>query len=64
LIEINGINFFNGKIIDLDDEIKIFHTPSHTAGSVVIKIQNNIFSGDTLFFDTIGVDGIYQQEIK
>lgn len=39
----------------LDDiEIKIIHTPGHSQGSVCFLIENNLFSGDTLFFETFG----------
>ncbi len=53
-LNIDGINFLKGKIINFDNKIKIFHTPGHTEGSIVIIIKDNIFSGDTLFLDTIG----------
>ena len=35
-------------------EIKIIHTPGHTPGSVCFQIENNLFSGDTLFYTSIG----------
>ena len=34
--------------------IEIIHTPGHTPGSVSLKLNNWLFSGDTLFFDSIG----------
>ncbi|MCM8823633.1 MAG: MBL fold metallo-hydrolase [Candidatus Omnitrophica bacterium] len=34
--------------------IHILHTPGHTPGSISILIENWLFSGDTLFFDSIG----------
>jgi len=33
---------------------KVIHTPGHTPGSVCLKLNNFLFSGDTLFFDSIG----------
>jgi glyoxylase-like metal-dependent hydrolase (beta-lactamase superfamily II)/Tfp pilus assembly protein PilF len=34
--------------------IQILHTPGHTKGSVCFLINNNLFSGDTLFKGSIG----------
>ena len=40
----------NNQIIKLGNmEIKVMHTPGHTAGSVCYLCEDNIFSGDTLF---------------
>lgn len=35
-------------------ELKIFHTPGHTPGGISILVDNILFSGDTLFADSIG----------
>ncbi len=35
-------------------EIKVIPTPGHTPGSVSLKIGNWLFSGDSLFFNSIG----------
>jgi len=35
-------------------DIEIIHTPGHTPGSVSLKVNGWLFSGDTLFFDSIG----------
>jgi len=35
-------------------EIKIYHTPGHTAGSICIQFENGLFTGDTLFVDWCG----------
>lgn len=37
-----------------DNKIKIFHTPGHTKGGCCFLIDNNLFSGDTLFYNSIG----------
>lgn len=39
---------------DISEKYKIIHTPGHTPGSCVIHIDNYLFTGDTLFFDSIG----------
>ena len=35
-------------------EIKIIHTPGHTPGSICILYDDMVFTGDTLFDNTIG----------
>ena len=35
-------------------KIDVIHTPGHTPGSVTLKLGNWLFSGDTLFFDSVG----------
>lgn len=40
----------DGNTIELDDlKFEIIHTPGHTPGSICIKSNNVLFSGDTLF---------------
>ena len=34
--------------------LQVFHTPGHTKGSSCFLLKNNLFSGDTLFSDSIG----------
>lgn len=34
--------------------IDILHTPGHTSGSVCVRVDNLMFSGDTLFSDGVG----------
>ena len=35
-------------------DVEIFETPGHSQGCVVIKIQDHLFTGDTLFKEDIG----------
>ncbi|MCF7888297.1 MAG: MBL fold metallo-hydrolase [Candidatus Omnitrophica bacterium] len=65
--EKNGSSFFANSIIverkphiyqeNLDffgSRIDVIHTPGHTPGSVSLKVDNWLFSGDTLFRQAIG----------
>lgn len=45
----------DGQNIDfVREELKIIHLPGHTKGSIGIIYNQHFFSGDTLFFDSIG----------
>jgi len=35
-------------------ELLIIHTPGHTLGGICILVENILFSGDTLFYESIG----------
>ena len=37
-----------------DSEISVIHTPGHTPGSVCFLTGKNLFSGDTLFYTSVG----------
>ncbi len=44
-----------GDTVALGDiELEIIHTPGHTPGSISIRYDNVLFSGDTLFFEGVG----------
>jgi glyoxylase-like metal-dependent hydrolase (beta-lactamase superfamily II) len=47
--------FSDGDVLEFDGiKIEVIETPGHTDGSVTFKVQNKLFTGDTLFYDTIG----------
>ncbi len=59
----------DGDILNFGNkEIEIIHTPGHTPGGMCIKIDNYIFTGDTLFARSIGrtdlFGGSYEKLIK
>ncbi|HOO75202.1 MAG TPA: MBL fold metallo-hydrolase [Tepiditoga sp.] len=45
---------YEGEWKDITKYFKVFHTPGHTPGSVIILMENYLFTGDTLFFNSIG----------
>jgi glyoxylase-like metal-dependent hydrolase (beta-lactamase superfamily II) len=50
-----GKILYDKDIIKLDDlHIEVLHTPGHTPGGICLKIDNVVFTGDTLFRDGIG----------
>jgi len=44
----------NGKIKIDQIDIEVIHTPGHTQGSLCFLIDNILFSGDTIFKNSIG----------
>ena len=56
-ITIPTIDIFvnDGDILKLGNtEIKIIHTPGHTQGSVCYLVNDILFSGDTIFYESVG----------
>lgn len=44
-----------GDVLELGDlKIKVMQTPGHTVGSCCLIVEDVIFSGDTVFYDTVG----------
>ncbi|MCM8819854.1 MAG: MBL fold metallo-hydrolase [Candidatus Omnitrophica bacterium] len=57
--------FYKGDVLEFDKFIvEILHTPGHTPGSVCLKLGNWLFTGDTIFFDSIGRTDIPLAEEK
>ncbi|MDD4494324.1 MAG: MBL fold metallo-hydrolase [Eubacteriales bacterium] len=45
----------DGELIPLGDiNLEILHTPGHTPGCICIKAGNSLFTGDTLFYLSVG----------
>jgi len=45
----------DGEILKVGDlEFKVFHTPGHTTGGVSYLMDGKLFSGDTLFYESVG----------
>ncbi len=40
-------------------KIEVLHTPGHTKGGICFKIDDDVFTGDTLFRDSIGRSDFY-----
>ncbi|MCC5911531.1 MAG: MBL fold metallo-hydrolase [Clostridiaceae bacterium] len=70
VIEMTTEHFLeDGDVLQLGDiELKIIHTPGHSQGGICIHVENMLFTGDTLFANSIGrtdLDGgDYQQIIQ
>ena len=47
-----------------DMKLKFIHTPGHTPGSMCIKIDNHMLTGDTLFAGSIGRTDFYGGDYK
>ena len=47
--------FKNGDVLTFGEiKLEVIETPGHTDGSVTFKTQNKLFTGDTLFYDSVG----------
>lgn len=47
--------FEDGDVLKFGEiELEVIETPGHTDGSVTFKMGNKLFTGDTLFYDSVG----------
>ena len=47
--------FKDGQVLDIEGiTVKVIATPGHTDGSVTFMVDNMLFTGDTLFLESIG----------
>lgn len=50
----------DGEVLELGDtKLKIIHTPGHSLGGISIYCDSVLFSGDTLFQDSVGRTDLY-----
>lgn len=52
-LSIKGINYYRDDLFKMK-EFEFTRVPGHTAGCVLIGYKKLLFTGDTLFFDTVG----------
>ena len=54
--EVDDLKLYDeGDVIRLGDhEIQVLHTPGHSPGSVTLKVEDVLFTGDTLFVGSCG----------
>ncbi len=57
----------DGEALDLGElKLNFIHTPGHTKGGMCIEVENALFTGDTLFANSIGrtdLEGGNQEEL-
>lgn len=58
------VNHLQKITFDNDFEFSILHTPGHTNCSVCYLIDNQLFSGDTLFKENIGRSDLYTGDFE
>ena len=61
------ITFYSDMMNVKSFNFDVLHTPGHTQGSVCLKFEDNLFTGDTLFKGSIGRTDLYSanpQEMK
>lgn len=54
----------NTELFIGNNRIKVFHTPGHSKGSLSYYIDNKLFSGDCLFYHSIGRTDFYDGDFE
>ena len=55
VFDVKCTRIVDGQVLELGDfSIQVMETPGHSADSVVYRLNNQIFTGDTLFAGSIG----------
>ena len=62
-IEKDRINFYKNHFKLGEFEVEVYETFGHTGDSVCLKIGDKLFTGDTIFSDTIGRTDLYDGSI-
>lgn len=62
--EVEYFDLKEGKLQIGDFCFEIIETPGHTAGSLLIRYENHLFTGDTLFRGTIGRTDVFSSDPK
>ena len=53
--DIYEVELTDGQIIKIGKkQVTVIHTPGHTMGSICIYADNSLFTGDTLFYESVG----------
>ena len=56
----SDITWLKGSELKIGEfDIRVLYTPGHTPGSVMYVIENDLFSGDTLFNESVGRTDLY-----
>jgi len=58
------LNFYKDNMQIDSFKFEVFHTPGHTKGSVCLKFDNDLFTGDTLFKGSIGRTDLFGGSVQ
>ena len=59
----NAVTVMEGDFITLDElKFEVLHTPGHTSGSICVILEDNIFTGDTLFKESRGRTDLFDAD--
>ena len=51
----SDVIYYDNNTLEFDGmKFDTYHTPGHTIGSIIIRYENNLFTGDTIFKESIG----------